>query len=603
MPDDHAWVDDIWRQSLRPPEALTVSQWADRHRMLPTHAAEPGRWKTDRTPYLAAVMDALSAEDPCERVVFMKGAQIGGSECGLNWIGYVIDHAPGVMLMVMPSLDMVRRNTATRIDPLIEATPRLRSRVVPARSRDSGNSASRKAFPNGELLMTGANSASGLRSTPVRYLFLDEVDAYPTDADGEGDPVALAIQRTATYRGRRKIFLASTPTHKGLSRIEAAFEESDKQEYRVPCPGCGTHWPISWQQIHWPEGEPHRAHLACPDCGTVIEESEKPNLLANGHWHATAKGDGRTKGFHLSALYSPFETWGEIATEFLAAKGDPARLQAWINTKLGESFEDAHGEAPEPHYLLSRLEPFPEYLPSDVALITAGVDVQDDRLEIEIVGWGAGEESWSLEHLAIWEDPSSPATWTALAKILDRTWPHPRMPTAMGIKAACIDSGGHHTLSVYGFTRPRQGRRIWAIKGRGGTGVPVWPRQPSRNTKGAAPVYIVGVDALKEATYARLRIAEPGPGYCHFPAGRSMTYFEQLTVERVRTRYHKGYPRREWINPSGKPNEALDLRVYATAALAGLRQIHVTVEGEASRFVQEPLGTASTDGVIRSRWL
>jgi len=226
-------ADGAWRRGIRPEPPITVSEWADRHRVLPTTSAEPGRWRTSRTPYLRAVMDALSASSPFERVVLMKGAQTGGTEAGLNWLGYIIQNAPGIVMMVQPSLDMVRRNTTVRIDPLLEATPALRELVAAPRSRDAGNSLFRKSCPGGQLVMTGANSPVCLRSTPVRYLFLDEVDGYPGDADGEGDPVDLAIQRTATFRGRRKIYMVSTPTLKGYSRIEAAFAESDQRYFHV----------------------------------------------------------------------------------------------------------------------------------------------------------------------------------------------------------------------------------------------------------------------------------------------------------------------------------------------------------------------------------
>ncbi len=230
---------------MRPEPQIAVSEWADRHRTLPDTAAEPGPWRTARTPYLREIMDCLSTGSPYERVVMVKGGQTGGTEAGLNWLGYIIQNAPGIVMLVQPSLDMVRRNTVTRIDPLIASSPVLRDLVATPRSRDTGNSLFRKSFPGGQLVMTGANSAIGLRSTPVRYLFLDEVDGYPGDADGEGDPVALAIQRTATFKGRRKTLMVSTPTLKGYSRIEAAFEESDQRYYHVPCLHCGDMAPIT----------------------------------------------------------------------------------------------------------------------------------------------------------------------------------------------------------------------------------------------------------------------------------------------------------------------------------------------------------------------
>ncbi len=271
MPSDAAWVDSIWRRGLAPEEQLTVTEWADRYRILPATAAEPGAWRTSRVPYLAEIMDCLSTGNAVERVVFMKGAQIGATEAGLNWIGYIIQHAPGTVMMVQPSIESIRRNTVARIDPLIESTPELRSRVAVPRSRDSGNSVTRKAFAGGMLVMTGANSAVGLRSLPSRYLFLDEVDGFPADADGEGDPVALAVQRTVTFRGRRKIFLVSTPTLKGFSRIEAAYLESDRRGYHVPCPDCGEFQVLAWRQVQWEQGRRDLAHYKCPRSVEFVE--------------------------------------------------------------------------------------------------------------------------------------------------------------------------------------------------------------------------------------------------------------------------------------------------------------------------------------------
>ena len=280
MTTDAALIDAAWRAGMMPERQLTVSEWADAHRMLPATSAEPGRWRTDRAPYLRGIMDALSVGSPLERVVFVKGAQLGGTEAGLNWLGYIVHNAPGLALLVMPSLDMVRRNTRTRIDPMIEATPELRKRIAPARSRDSTNTAFAKAFPGGQIVMTGANSAAGLRSTPARFLFMDEVDAFPADADGEGDPVDLAMKRTATYRGRRKILLVSTPTIKGESRIEAAFLESDQRRFFIPCPACGEFHTLEWGNIHWPEGRRGEAYAACPSCWPAASGAPRPRATA-----------------------------------------------------------------------------------------------------------------------------------------------------------------------------------------------------------------------------------------------------------------------------------------------------------------------------------
>lgn len=605
--------DSAWREGLAPEPQLTVSEWADAHRILPQTSAEPGPWRTSRTPYLREIMDCLSTASPIERVIFQKGAQIGGTEVGLNWLGYIIAHAPGLALLVMPSLDMVRRNTRTRIDPMIEATPALASRVVSARSRDPGNTATAKRFIGGELVMTGANSAAALRSTPARYLMLDEVDAFPFDVGGadrgEGDPVALAAKRSTTFRGKRKMLMVSTPTVKDFSRIETAYEESDRRRYFVPCPHCGAMQTLEWARIVWPEGEPHKAHAVCEHCAEPIAESHKAAMLAAGEWRATAQGDGRTAGFHLSALYSPFETWGEIAAEFLAAKRDPARLKVWINTALAETSSEGQAKV-EPEALAMRCEDWGASLPDGVAVITAGVDVQDDRLELEIVGHGRGEETWSLAYHVLPGDPSGPALWRELDAILQQRWQHRRAVADLPVRAVCIDSGGHFTGQAVRFAAERAQRRVWAIKGGSGPGRAPWPRKPSRSAKTKLPLYVIGVDALKETVAARLAIAEPGPGYMHFPDGRDAAWFAQLTAERIVTRYRKGRAVREWVKPNDARNEALDCRVYALAALEGLKALGLRLDVEAKRPANAPPRTAAEavaakppPRTIRSKWM
>lgn len=592
-------VDLAWRRGIRPEPPIPVSDWADRNRILPPTSAEPGRWRTDRTPYLRAVMDALSTSSPYERVVLMKGAQTGGSEAGLNWLGYIIQNAPGIAMLVMPSLDMVRRNTTVRIDPLIEATPALRDLVSAPRSRDAGNSLFRKSFPGGQLVMTGANSAVGLRSTPVRYLFLDEVDGYPGDADGEGDPVDLAIQRTTTFRGRRKIYMVSTPTLKGHSRIEAAFLDSNQQYFHVPCLHCGDMAPITWARIQWPEGQRDQAYLVCEVCGGVHHEHEKPRLTTAGEWRPSALGDGRTAGFHLSSLYSPWETWAEIAQEHARVAKDPARLQVWVNTKLGESWEDQGGDTIPADPLMARREDWRSDLAPGVAVLTAGVDVQGDRIEVQVVGWGRDEEAWVIDYRVLWGDPSGPRLWSDLDGVLNGTYGD------LPVRAVAVDTGGHHTKMAYEFCRTRLARRIWAIKGRGGPGILVWPRRPTRTNKGKIPLFIVGVDAVKDAVYARLKLTGPGPGAIHFPRRLDVDYFRQLTAERVVTRFEKGQPIRSWQpKRDGERNEALDTFVYAHAALHGLITMGMRLNEEAERLPDSSFRhTAAVGKSIPSSWM
>ena len=323
-----------WRDGLTPDPDLTVSAWADKHRVLSSRGAnEAGPWRTSRTPYLREIMDTLSPSHPCQRVAFMKGSQVGATESGGNWIGYVIHHAPGPMLAVQPSVELAKRFSQQRIDPLIEESPVLREKVAPARSRDSGNTVLSKEFPGGILVMTGANSAVGLRSMPVRYLFLDEVDAYPPSADDEGDPVALAEARTRTFSWRRKVFLASTPTIKGLSRIEREYEASDQRRFFVPCPHCGERQWLRFERLRWEKGKPETAAYHCEGCEQPIAEHHKTQMLAAGEWRpATTSADPLTIGFHLSSLYSPvgWLSWERIAREWEASQ-DIGRGEAQLH--------------------------------------------------------------------------------------------------------------------------------------------------------------------------------------------------------------------------------------------------------------------------------
>ena len=555
---------------LRPDPVLTVSEWADENRMLPSRAsAEPGPWRTSRTPYLREIMDTLSVVDPTEMIVVMKGAQIGGTECGNNWLGYIIHHAPGPMLFVQPTVEMAKRTSKQRIGPMIEECPALAERVLPARSRDSGNTVLSKEFAGGLLVLTGANSAVGLRSMPVRYLFLDEVDGYEADVDGEGDPVELAIKRTLTYSRNRKVLIVSTPTVKGISRVEAAFERSDQRYYNVPCPHCENMAPILWRNIRWPKDEPEGAALYCEECGGEIPERLKDRLLADGRWIPTVE-DADIRGYHLSGLYSPlgWYSWADAAGDFLRAKKHgPEGLKTWTNTVLGETWED-QGDSVEDVTLLARRQSYPAPVPADALILTAGIDVQNDRLELEVVGWGMGEESWGIEYVVLWGDPGQGEVWQQLREALSKVYAHEN-GHKVRIAAACIDSG-HATQQVYEYVRVHRGA-LFAIKGMAGEGRPIVSapvKRRSGNSRRMIPLFTVGVDEAKGLLYSRLGIREPGPGYCHFPDHESydIEYFAQLAAEKRVTRFTKGFPRREWVKVRSR-NEALDCRVYAMAAL------------------------------------
>ena len=561
---------------LRPDPELTVSTWADEYRYLSQKAsAEPGRWRTDRTPYLREILDTLSPMNPIQRVVFMAGAQVGKTEAGNNWLGYIIHHAPGAIMLVQPTVDTAKRLSKQRLAPMIEETPVLRELVAPSRSRDGGNTQMVKEFPGGVMILTGANSAVGLRSMPVRYLFLDEVDGYPADVDGEGDPVQLAEKRTTTF-ARRKIYMSSTPTVKDVSRIEREYLNSDQRRYFVPCPHCGHKQHLQWKNIKWSDDDASTAQYACEECGVLIEERHKTEMLRQGEWKATAEGDGRTAGFHLNALYSPlgWKAWSEIVEEFIRAKGDPALLKTWVNTVLGETWEEDASAKIGADLLKSRVEFYQAgVVPARGLLLTAGVDVQDNRLAVVLRAWGRDEESWLVDHMEIYGDPAQPQVWKQLDEVLLREYQH-EIAKPVRIAAAAIDSGGHFTHEVYAYVRDRRQFPIIAIKGQSQRGKPAIGKgskvdlnYKGRVLKGGAEVYPVGSDTIKSVVYGRLKLNEAGAGYYHFHGEVGDAYFEQLTAEKQITRYIKGFPVREWVKKNGARNEALDCEVYGYAAL------------------------------------
>jgi len=571
----------IYRQAflsgLKPDENLTVSEWSDQYRMLSNKAsAEPGPWRTDRTPYLREIMDCMSSTSSVQKVVFMAGAQLGKTECINNVVGYMIAHAPGPALFVQPTIEMAKRLSKQRLDSLIHETPVLSEKVAPARSRDSGNTMFSKSFDGGILLLTGANSATGLRSAPCRWVLLDEVDAFPADVDGEGDPCALAERRASTF-SRRKIILTSTPTVKDMSRIETEYLASNQMRYFVPCPHCGHMQWLEWKNIRWRDGDPRTAAYACNSCGAHIPEHHKSEMLRRGEWRATATAeDPRTVGFHLSSLYSPlgWKSWEEIVTEFLRAKSDPPLLKTWTNTVLGETWEEETGAKMGAEGLRDRAEFYPaDQVPAKASIVTCGVDVQDNRVAVGLYAWGDGEECWLLNHFEIFGDPAGKKLWDQVDDVIFRTYKK-EDGTELKVSATGIDSGGHFTSEVYAYCRERAKRGVFALKGQSQRNKPAIgkPSKVDINYKGqvlknSAQVFPAGVDTIKTTLFARLKLNEEGPGYIHFHAAASPEYFKQLTSERQVVRYVKGFAIREWKKKPGDRNEALDCFCYSYCAL------------------------------------
>ena len=576
-----------WRDGLTPDPALTVSEWADRHRVLsPRASAEPGRYRTDRTPYMRAIMDALSPAHPARRVVFMKAAQVGATESGNNWIGYVIHHAPGPMLAVQPTVELAKRFSRQRIEPLIEECPSLRERVKPARSRDAGNTVLSKEFPAGLLVITGANSAVGLRSMPARYLFLDEVDAYPPSADEEGDPVALAEARTRTFSWRAKAFLTSTPTIHGFSRIEREYEASDQRRFFVPCPHCGVLQWLRFERLRWERGKPESAHYECEACDGAIQEHHKTVMLQAGDWQPTAEpSDPGTIGFHLSALYSPvgWFSWSDIARMWEAAQATDDAKRTFKNGVLGETWIET-GEAPDWQRLYERREVWQiATVPSGGLFLTAGADVQKDRIEVSIWAWGRGLESWLVDHLVIDGGPERAESWDSLSKLLDQTWPHAH-GARLGLAKLAIDSG-YETPAVYAWARKAGHAQVVPVKGVEGfnrSAPVVGPTfvdvtEGGRKLRRGARLWTIAVATFKSESYRFLRLGAPideeiaaggkfPTGFIHLPRGIEAEWVKQLVGEQLITvKTRRGFSRLEWQKVRER-NEALDCRVYARAA-------------------------------------
>ncbi len=587
--DGEADIIRAWARGLAPDPALIVSAWADRYRILSSRASsEAGRYRTDRTPYMRAIMDALSPSHPARKIVFMKAAQVGATEAGNNWIGYCIHQAPGPFLAVQPTTDLAKRLSQQRIEPLIEESPELRGIVMPARMRDSGNTVLAKRFAGGQLVLTGANSAVGLRSMPARWLFLDEVDAYPGDVEGEGDPVVLAEARTRTFGHRRKVFMVSTPTIRGLSRIEREYEASDRRRYFVPCPHCRFMQWLKFERLRWEKGRPETAEYICENCERSIAEHHKTAMLAGGEWRATAEcTDPHVIGFHISGLYSPvgWLSWAQIAREWEAAQGNDAALKAAKNTLLGETWQE-RGEAPDWQCLYERTKDHAlKTVPRGALVLTAGADVQRERIEVDVWAWGRGLESWLVDHVVLEGDTSGSAVWDTLTKLLGATWEH-ESGALMRIARLAIDSGdGRSTSQVYSWVRRFGAGVAVAVKGIDGfdRSTPidgpsyVDATEDGRKIRRGVKLWKVSVAVFKSETYRFLRLDRPTDeeladgiafpdGFVHLPAGITAEWVKQLTAEQLVTvRDRRGFSKLEWRQMRER-NEALDCRVYARAA-------------------------------------
>ena len=589
--------------AAQPPPALTVWQWADGHRSLPSDNAEPGPYRSSRVPYWREVVECMGPGDPCREIVVMKGAQIGASTAlAENVVGYYIEHDPCPIILVRPDIEDAEQVSKERFQPMFDSTPSLVPLVGNSEGRRKSSSTLRqKRYPGGTFTLIGAKTPTGLRSKAARILIFDEVDAYGLEAGKEGDPIALGVVRSRTFANRKAVMF-STPTARGRSRIESAYETSDKRHYHVPCPHCGAFQRLAWGDKHnqggvkWDgvdagSGVPVNVRYECKHCAVSIYEQHKEAMLEAGEWVAEYP-DREVRGYHLSALYSPWLTWADAVAEFLAAGNDPAKLKPFVNTVLAETWDEDAQLSAKDEDLVALCERWwttgdEVTVPAGAGLLTAGVDTQGDRLELVVRAWGVGEEAWTIDRRVLYGDPSGPAVWDDLERILTSTYPH-ESGTRLPIAAVGIDLGGHHRTEVLRFCEPRHARKVWAVKGIGIRPAP-WPRRPGKAKNSTCPIYGVGVDPIKGREYARLRAAlrlmhagqsRTGGGMVHFPVAEwcDADYFRQLTAEVVRQKPSKGRYVEEWHLPNGRRNEVLDCHVYSYAVLHGLLLLGVKLD-------------------------
>lgn len=584
-PSDAAVYTEAFRSGLRPDPAVLLSAWSDEHRRLSRKAsAEPGRYRTSRTPYVREIMDALTPADPTQDISVMKGTQLGFTELANNWIGYIIDVCPAPVIMALPTVDLAKDHSRQKLDPMLEDTPRLRNKVREHRSRDSGNTTRAKEFPGGILFLIGANSPAGFRSKSIRFEVEDDVDGWPAEVGDEGDPAALIEKRTDTYARRKKILRISTPTTKGVSRIERAYEQSDQRRYNVPCPHCSAAAgePSGFQVLEWggkeadfgikftrdAAGNVIHAWYICRHCHGTILESAKTWMLEAGVWIAAYPGRAK-RGYHLSALYSPvgWVSWVQIAQEFIEAQHNAEKLKVWTNTRLAHTFEQ-RGEQPDWVMLKARCEPYEVLtVPAGGIILTAATDTHPDRLEVLIKAWGRGEENWGIFHVVIYGDPNQLDVWGQHDALLYRRYRHAD-GHEMRIVSLGIDAGGHNTQAVYNYCR-RRAPIVYALQGANARGKAILSKPNvvdviwnGEKLPGGCQLWSVGTDTAKDTIYSRLNESKPGPGCYHWPIGFSDEYFSQLTAEKLVTNYNRGgFPVQEWVKVRER-NEALDLEVY-----------------------------------------
>lgn len=558
---------------LIPPAPLKPSEWAEANVYIPAGNAIPGPIRFDNAPYQREPMN-MATDPDCYRISLMWGAQVGKTQLALCLQGYGIAHEPRSQMMMQPSQGDLTTWLETKFNPMVDANPLLQQLLAKPRSHEGVNNQRMKSYPGGFLMFAWAGSTKTMRGRSAPWIVADEVDGY--SGTDEGDEVELLWQRAATFGDQRLLVEISTPTIKGESKIEATYDAGDQRRFYVACPDCESHQSLHWDQVTWDKDDdgthyPETASYICRDCGSMWNDGQRIAAIRTAEqvgagWKSAKPFRGHAS-YHLNELYSCFRRLRDIVQSFLdkKRKGD---LQSFINVSLAETWEE-QGEQADTHELMKRAEEYRAPVPSGGVVLTTGIDMQQDRLEMETVAWGYGEESWSIDYAVLWGDPLQEDVWRDLDDYLATTWTH-ESGAQLGIVAACLDTGGGSgfTQRAYEYARGKTGRRLFAIKGVGGWDRPVVTAPTRRRTgrrQRKVDLFTVGTDEGKLTVMRRLAVTEHGPGFCHVPATREAEWFHQLTAEKLVTKFVKGTPKREWYQTRAR-NEALDCRLYAYAA-------------------------------------
>ena len=572
---------------FKPPKRMKISDWAEEYFELPETSAEPGRWNRDRAAYQAGILDA-TCTDGVQKVTLMCSAQIGKTIILLIIICYLIHLDPCSMMMTQPTTDMAEMFSKEKLASAIANVKPVSEKIV-AKSRDATSTILMKMFAGGFLRLAGANSPSSLASMSIRAYFGDEIDKYPPSAGKEGDPVKLAMQRTETF-WNWLVFLVSTPSIKENSRIEDEFEQSDKRHYFVPCPHCGHYQHLVWERFEYAGKGTFNAdptsgvYYICEGCNSPIEESHKAHMIRSGEWRATAvAADPKHIGFHINRFYSPWKGWVDLCLDYESSKDDHQKLQVFWNATLGLTYERVAGEKLDWERLIRRASQSNYQsgtVPSDGLILTAGVDVQADRLEYAILAWGKGEECFVVDYQKIIGDPLLPEVWQQLVHATSKVYRRSD-GAELKVRATCVDSG-YLTQEVYHQVKKYRYLHWFAIKGQSGD-KPLVSR-PSvqeidykgEKVKRGINLYKIGVDLAKETLYARSQIENRGAKFLNFPNNLEPEFYEGFCSEVQVTKHQNGHPYTIWEKLSGVRNEPLDLMVYGLAAahLAGITRMN-----------------------------